>query len=401
VSNAANSRCLCETIEIHMIANDNDALVEKTSRPARSAKAIPEPAELSIVVPTFNERANISLLIDRLRVALEGIAWEVIFVDDDSPDGTAEHIRNLAQSDPRVRCLLRIGRRGLSTACIEGILASSAPYVAVMDADLQHDDRLLPKMLEVLQQQGCDVVVGSRYVPGGGVGNWDSRRVQISAFATWLSRFLCKVEIADPMSGFFMFRRPAFDGAVRKMSGQGFKILLDFLASSSRTLVVRELPYRFGERRFGESKLDTLVAWEFAMLIADKMVGHIVPVRFVLFALIGGVGLLVHLAVLGYCFKVAGMSFDLSQTVAVIVAMTSNFFLNNLFTYRDRRLSGWRLVRGLFSFYGICAVGAVANVGIASYFFSADQKWWLAGIIGVVVGAVWNYAVSSVFTWKR
>jgi dolichol-phosphate mannosyltransferase len=383
-----------------MIANDSDALVETTSRPARSAKSISGPAELSIVVPTFNERANISLLIDRLRVALEGIAWEVIFVDDDSPDGTAEHIRNLGQSDPRVRGILRIGRRGLSTACIEGILASSSPYVAVMDADLQHDDRLLPKMFEVLQQQGCDVVVGSRYVPGGGVGNWDSRRVRISAFATWLSRILCKVEVADPMSGFFMFRRPAFDGAVRKMSGQGFKILLDFLASSSKTLVVRELPYRFGERRFGESKLDTLVAWEFAMLVADKMVGHIVPVRFVLFALIGGVGLFVHLAVLGYCFKVAGMSFDLSQTSAVIIAMTSNFFLNNLFTYRDRRLRGWRLVRGLFSFYGICAVGAVANIGIASYLFSADQKWWLAGIVGVVVGAVWNYAVSSVFTWR-
>jgi dolichol-phosphate mannosyltransferase len=256
-------------------------------------------------------------------------------------------------------------------------------------------------MLEVLQREGCDVVVGSRYVPGGGVGNWDSRRVQISALANWLSRILCKIEITDPMSGFFMFRRPVFEAAVRKMSGQGFKILLDFLASSSRALVVRELPYRFGERRFGESKLDTLVAWEFAMLIADKLVGHIIPVRFVLFGLIGGIGLVVHLAVLGYCFKVAGISFDLSQTVAVIVAMTSNFFMNNLFTYRDRRLRGWRLARGLFSFYGICAVGAVANVGIASYLFNADQKWWLAGIIGVVVGAVWNYAVSSVLTWKR
>ena len=198
-----------------------------------------------------------------------------------------------------------------------------------------------------------------------------------------------------------MFRRPAFDAAVRNMSGQGFKILLDFLASSSRPLVVRELPYHFAERQFGESKLDTLVAWEFAMLIADKLIGHFIPVRFVLFALTGGVGLFVHLAVLGYCFKVAGISFDASQTVAVVVAMTSNFFMNNLFTYRDRRLRGWRLVRGLLSFYGICAVGAAANVGIASYLFSTDQKWWLAGIVGVGVGAVWNYAVSSVVTWKR
>jgi dolichol-phosphate mannosyltransferase len=383
-----------------MIANIADVSLE-ISKPAAPATATLQPAELSIIVPTFNERTNVPVLIERLRAVLEGIAWEVVFVDDDSPDGTAEQVRRISQSDSRVRCLQRIGRRGLSTACIEGILACSAPYIAVMDADLQHDERLLPNMLDVLRQEECDVAVGSRYVSGGHVGDWDSKRVRISAFATWLSRLLCKVDIADPMSGFFMFRRPAFDAAVRHMSGQGFKILLDFLASSSKALVVRELPYRFGVRQFGESKLDTLVAWEFAMLIADKLIGHIIPVRFVLFTLIGGVGMFVHLAVLGYCFKIAHLSFDLSQTAAVIVAMTSNFFMNNLFTYRDRRLTGWRLMRGLATFYGICGVGAVANVGIAAYFFNADKQWWLAGIIGVVVGAVWNYAVSSIFTWKR
>jgi dolichol-phosphate mannosyltransferase len=384
-----------------MATHDIDVSADATERPAPPATAALRPAELSVVIPTFNERANISVLIDRLRTVLDGIAWEVIFVDDDSPDGTAQQVRSIAQSDPRVRCLLRIGRRGLSTACIEGIQASSAPYVAVMDADLQHDDRLLPKMLDVLKREGCDVAVGSRYVSGGGVGDWDRKRVWISTSANRLSRMLCKVEIADPMSGFFMFRRPAFEDAVRNMSGQGFKILLDFLASSPHALVIRELPYQFGVRQFGESKLDTMVAWEFAMLIADKLVGRYVPVRFVLFALIGGIGLFIHMAVLGVCFKIAGLAFDVSQSVAVVVAMVSNFFMNNLFTYRDRRLSGWRMVRGLLSFCAVCAVGAVANVGIASYLFSADQKWWLAGVIGVVVGAVWNYAVSSFFTWKR
>jgi dolichol-phosphate mannosyltransferase len=384
-----------------MTAAATDAAVETLDRPLPSAAVPMQPAGLSVVVPTFNERTNVPLLVERLRVVLEGIDWEVIFVDDDSPDGTAAQVRSMAQSDPRVRCIQRIGRRGLSTACIEGILASSAPCVAVMDADLQHDDRLLPQMLDTLRRDGCDVVVGSRYIAGGGVGNWDARRIRISTFANRLSRLLCKVEIADPMSGFFMFRREAFEGAIRQMSGQGFKILLDFLASSSKPLTVRELPYHFGERQFGESKLDTLVAWEFAMLIADKLIGRYVPVRFVLFALIGAIGLFVHLSVLGGMFKVAGASFDVSQTVAVVVAMTSNFFMNNLFTYRDMRLRGARLVRGLLSFYGICGVGAVANVGIASYLFSADQKWWLAGIVGVVVGAVWNYAVSSVLTWRR
>src|SRR5215467_7375453 len=359
------------------------------------------PAQLSIVVPTFNERDNVALLIDRLNIALRGIDWEVIFVDDNSPDSTAAHIREIAQTHARVRCVKRIGRRGLSTACMEGILASCAPYVAVMDADLQHDERILPEMFDLLRQKRCDLVVGSRYIAGGGVGSWDSKRAKISAFASWLSRLICTVEIADPMSGFFMLSRPTFDAAVTRMSGQGFKILLDLLASSPQPIRVQEVPYQFSTRRFGESKLDTLVAWQFVLLIADKLVGHIVPVRFAFFAFIGGLGVFVHFAVLWYCFKVVLLAFDYSQSLATIVAMTSNFFLNNLFTYRDMRVRGWRILRGLLSFYLICGVGAVANVGIASYVFTSNQKWWLAGLAGVALGAVWNYAVSSFFVWKR
>jgi dolichol-phosphate mannosyltransferase len=297
--------------------------------------------------------------------------------------------------------LQRIGRRGLSSACIEGVLASASPYFAIMDADLQHDERLLPRMLETLKHEEFDVVVGSRYVAGGGVGQWAAHRVGFSNFATRLSRVICKTDIADPMSGFFMMKRAAFDRAVRNLSGQGFKILLDLLASSPETMRVKELPYEFRQRRFGTSKLDTLVAWEFGVLLADKFVGHLVPVRFALFAFIGMIGLGVHLATLRSTLAIPGVTFTAAQAIATIVAMTSNFFLNNLFTYRDRRLSGLGLIRGLFSFYLICAVGAVGNVGIAAYVFAAGQVWWLAGIAGAVVGSVWNYAVSSVLTWRQ
>jgi dolichol-phosphate mannosyltransferase len=348
----------------------------------------------------LNERENIAPLIELLDGVLQGTRWEVIFVDDDSRDGTADQVRAMARTDPRIRCLQRIGRRGLSTACIEGILASSAPYVAIMDADLQHDEALLPRMLQTLRDGPYDLVVGSRYVAGGGVGAWDKRRADISSLATRLSRMICKTEIADPMSGFFMLRREFFEDAVRRLSGQGFKILLDLLASVRRPVRVKELPYEFRRRRFGESKLDTLVAWEYFMLLADKLVGHIVPVRFALFATIGAVGLGVHLMVLWASLTFLALAFAAAQALAAFVAMTSNFFLNNLFTYRDQRLKGWRLFRGLVSFYLICSVGAVANVGIAAYVFAADQVWWVAGIAGVVIGSVWNYAVSSVFTWK-
>jgi dolichol-phosphate mannosyltransferase len=164
---------------------------------------------------------------------------------------------------------------------------------------------------------------------------------------------------------------------------------------------VRELPFEFRERRYGQSKLDVLVAWEYGMLLADKLIGHIVPVRFALFALIGGLGLFVHLAVLWSGLTLVALGFVTAQAVATMVAMTSNFFLNNLFTYRDQRLRGWRAVYGLVSFYLICSIGVVSNVGIATYVFRADQAWWVAGVAGVIVGSVWNYAVSSVFTWKK
>jgi len=376
-------------------------LLKCDARRARSDHAAAAP-DLTIVVPTLNERDNLQPLVELIEEALRDRSWELIFVDDDSSDGTAYHARALAQQDSRLRCLHRIGRRGLSTACIEGVLASASRFVAIMDADLQHDERLLPRMLDVLGNEPIDIVIGSRYMAGGGIGEGLSfGRARASNFATRLARFMCKVNVADPMSGFFMFRREVFEAAVHHLSGQGFKILLDLIASSPQQLRIRELPFEFRRRRYGESKLDLLVAWEYAILLADKMIGHIVPVRFALFALIGGLGLLVHMAVLWSGLTLVALGFVAAQIAATMVAMTSNFFLNNLFTYRDQRLRGCQLIRGMLSFYLICGVGAVANVGIAAYVFHADRAWWLAGIAGIIVGSVWNYAVSSIFTWKR
>ena len=367
----------------------------------KSAASRPVTTLLSIIIPTLNERENVEPLLSLLTTTLPDTDWEVIFVDDDSRDGTAEQVRHLARRNPRVRCLQRIGRRGLATACMEGVLACASPYVAVMDADLQHDERLLPQMLEVLDSGAADVVIGSRYVAGGGVGHWSSGRVRISGAATRLARIICKVDVADPLSGFFMCRREIFEAALRRMSGQGFKVLLDLLASSPAPPRIRELPYSFRERQHGESKLDTMIAWEYGMLIADKLVGRFVPVRFALFGLIGGLGLVVHLATLWVALNLLAIGFSASQAVATLVAMSSNFVLNNQFTYRDQRLRGFKLLRGLAIFYLICGIGAIANVGVASYAFTTSHTWWLAGVAGAVIGSVWNFAMSSVFTWRR
>jgi dolichol-phosphate mannosyltransferase len=357
--------------------------------------------ELSVIVPTFNEYENVDRIVQELSDVLAEIDWEVIFVDDDSPDQTAQAVRRLGAVDRRVRCVQRIGRRGLSSACIEGILASSAPFVAVMDGDLQHDTRIIPRMLETLRGSEIEIVVGSRYTEGGSISGWDGSRALISRLATSLGRILVPRELKDPMSGFFMLRRPLFDEIVRDLSGVGFKILLDIFASAKRDVAFCEIPFEFRTRQFGSSKLDSLVAWEYGLLLADKLVGHHVPVRFVVFALIGGLGVGVHMAVLATFYRFGQMEFVVAQAVATVAAMIFNYSLNNILTYHDRRRRGLRWLTGLLSFMGACSVGALANVGVAAYLFNRESRWLMAALAGVLTGAVWNYAVTSAFTWGR
>lgn len=379
-------------------------VVENTERQtagSSDARSRAVAVELSVVVPTYNERENIIELINRLHECLDGVQWEVIFVDDDSADGTAEQVRQIACRDPRVRCIQRIGRRGLSSACTEGMLASSAPFLAIMDADCQHDERMLPRMLELLRTGEADIVVGSRYTQGGGIGNWDKTRARMSQFATRLSRAVIKQDLSDPMSGYFALRREVLESTVRSLSNLGFKILLDVLASSPRPLRLQEVPYEFRNRHAGESKLDSHAMWDYLMLLLDKSVGHIMPVRFIAFAIVGAAGVGLHFVVLFILFRIMGYSFGFGQATATVVAMTSNFGLNNALTFKDMRLRGWRWFKGWISFMLVCSIGAFANVGIASYLFSRQTTWALAAIAGIIVGAVWNYSMTTVYTWSK
>lgn len=358
------------------------------------------PLRLSIVVPTFNESANVPELLRRIDAAMGADGWEAIFVDDDSPDGTATAVRAIARMDLRVRCLQRVGRRGLSSACIEGMLAAAAPTIAVMDADLQHDETILAKMLARIDA-GADVVVGTRYAQGGSTGEWDASRKSMSLLATRLSHLILKQPVSDPMSGFFMLRRAVLEHSVHQLSGMGFKILLDLLASTKAPLRIDEVPYVFRDRFAGESKLDSMVIWEYGMLLADKTVGRFVPVRFLMFSLIGGLGVFVHMAILMAALKGASLGFTAAQTVATLLSMVFNYALNNTLTYRDRRLKGWAWLRGLGSFVVACGIGAVANIGIATYLFERETRWMLAAVAGILVGAVWNYAVTQLYTWGK
>ncbi|HLZ78793.1 MAG TPA: glycosyltransferase family 2 protein [Sphingomonas sp.] len=357
------------------------------------------PLALAVIIPVMNEAANVRPLLALLDSALGDLAWEAIFVDDNSTDGTADLVRAIGQTNIRVRVLQRIGRRGLASAVIEGMLATSAPTLAVIDGDLQHDERLLPALYRALSD-GADLAVASRYLPEGGMGDWSARRQAASRWATRSAKMLTGTAISDPMSGFFMVTREALTAALPRLSGGGFKILLDILASSPRALKVVELPYQFRLRQAGESKLDARTVIDYGLLLIDKTIGRYLPLRLVLFLAIGALGLVPHLVTLGAMLSL-GASFDAAQIAAVMVAMTFNFLLNNWLTYRDKRLKGIRFVTGLISFYAVCSVGALANIGVGAWINGAHQLWWVAGIAGALIGASWNFGASSLLTWRR
>ena len=325
------------------------SVVDALSLPAGAPKTAL--LELSVVIPTYKERQNVAPLIAALEAALQGVNWEVIFVDDHSPDHTADAVRALALSNPRVRIIERVGRRGLSSACIEGMMASPAPYLAVMDADMQHDETVLPEMLRLLQSENLDIVVASRRAAGGSMGEFAQKRVRLSDLGSRVSKLVCHCDVTDPMSGFFMVDSRFFRASVSRLTGTGFKLLVDILASSSTPPRIAEVPYRFRNRFAGESKLDVNVELEYLFLILDKLVGRYIPTRFVLFVGVGSLGLLIHLSILSIFHLFDAAAFSTGQAVATISAMMFNFFLNNLVTFRDRKLKGFALLRGIFVFY--------------------------------------------------
>jgi dolichol-phosphate mannosyltransferase len=368
---------------------------------ARAGKIAQRPApELSIIVPTFNERDNVPILVERLSRLLVSCDWEIVFVDDNSPDGTAAAARAIGETDSRVRCIRRVGRRGLAGACLEGMLASQARYVAVMDADLQHDEALLVPMLDNLRGGRADLVVASRYLDGGSATGLSKQRSRVSRWSNALVRHLLGIELTDPMSGHFMIRRDTFEALAPAISSQGFKILLDMLSTAGGRLRTIELPSAFRERQHGESKLDSKIALDFAALVTAKLTNDAVSARFLMFCLVGLTGIAVHLSILSMLLATA-LSFGAAQALATVGAIAWNFVLNNLFTYRDQRLTGWHFLTGLVRFQVICAIGAISNVGIATWIYDYDNVWWIAGLGGAAIGTVWNFVVSAAFVWRQ
>lgn len=361
--------------------------------------------DVSVVIPVFGEAGNVAPMVTRLQAALDGLAWEAIFVDDDSPDGTADRVRRISLTDRRIRVIQRIGRRGLSSACIEGMCAASAPIIVVIDGDGQHDETAIPDMISRMRRvDRPQIVVGSRFVAGGGTGDWDEDRVAKSQFATRLAQRFSGVEMTDPMSGFFAVDAATARRLAPRLSGIGFKILLDLATAGDQALRIAEVPYVFRSREIGESKLDHVVALEYLFsLYGRTRIARIIPLRFAMFSAVGTLGLGVHMCMMWMLFVGGILPFAGASILATLTAICANFLLNNALTYRDRRIKGVReTIRGLASFVAVCGIGAIANIGAATWLHDwKDGSWEISSLAGACVAIVWNFALSGRFTWGR
>ncbi len=361
---------------------------------------------LSIITPTYNESKNVKPFVLSIRKVLKKFKnYEIIFVDDNSIDKTYKIVQTLSKKYKNVRCIRRIGRRGLSSAVIEGSLSSSADLLLIMDADLQHDEKKIPAMLNLQKKYNLDMVIGSRFLKNRYSSGLSKKRNFISKLANWLATKISGVALTDPMSGFFLVKRNIIDQQASKLTGLGFKILLDILSSAKNQINYKEIEFCFKERKFGESKLSPLVVWEYMLLLWETRFGKFIPARFVSFCIIGGTGVLNHLIIL-YLLKSINLEFILAQSFATLSAMTGNFFLNNILTYRDRQKKGFQALKALIIFYVTCGLGAVANVGIANSLYlgkinEVSFTWYISGIVGALVGAVWNFLMSTLITWRQ
>lgn len=368
---------------------------------------------LSVVLATYNEVEGIGPMVQQLLSQLDqdgGPLLEVIVVDDDSPDGTAQVVRRLSRQDPRVHLLLRCDRSGLASAIRDGLLSASGELAVVMDADGQHDPAIIHAAVALLEQQGLDLVVGSRFhgdVDAGGgqrIAGLSAKRQSGSERANWLAQRSLPTysHLSDLMSGFMVLRLATTHAAIRRVNLAGFKFLYELLSVSEGKFKAGEVPLNFRPRQMGNSKLDQAIVWDWLVSLLHTVTGRIIPRRAISFALVGLAGMAIHAAIF-FILRTTGWSFLSSQIVAVVVAASSNYLVNNILTFRARRLRGIALLIGLVKFLMVCSLGLIANIGVSTAIY-ANMREESLGIVavfaGIVVDFIWKYAASSRLVWN-
>ena len=361
-------------------------------------------AGLSIVLPTFNECDSIASVIRSLLTLSEQGPLEILVVDDDSSDGTTETVRAMALQDPRIRIIHRLGRSGLASAIKEGLIDAIHPRAIVMDSDGQHEPASVLDALRMLEQQQLDLVAGSRFLDQSEIRGLSDRRTDGSSLANALARRSLPASyhhLTDYMSGFMALNLNRCLPLVRQVDVNGFKFLFELLAISRGQLKVGEIPLIFQPRRHGSSKLDSAILWDFLVSLLHTASLRLLPRRAISFGLVGASGVLVQLITTALLMNLPGLSFQQALPIAVITAASSNYLINNALTFRDRRQKGARLLRGLLKFLLVASLPALANVGLATSFYTLvnEHAIW-AQLAGILVVYVWNYAASSRFVWN-
>jgi dolichol-phosphate mannosyltransferase len=362
------------------------------------------PIRVSIVLPTYNERGNIEPLLAQLLQLRFHVDLELLVVDDDSSDGTAELVRQLARREPRLRLIRRIGRSGLASAIKEGLLDATGDLALVMDSDGQHEPASVLQAITTLQEQELDLVIGSRFHADAQIHGLSGPRERGSTWANASARMSLPGryrELSDYMSGFFALRLEPLLPLIRAVDVNGFKFLYELLAVSRGRLRVGEVPLQFQARSYGSSKLDLAIFWDFLISILHSLSLRLLPRRAISFALVGASGVVVQLLVTQLLMVLAGLDFGAALPVAVVAAASSNYLINNALTFRFQRLKGLALLQGLLKFLLVASLPVLANVGLASAFYSfvARDTFW-AQLAGILVVFVWNYAASSRFVWN-
>ena len=360
---------------------------------------------ISIVIPTFNEVENIIPLLKNLTYIVNNFEYEIIVVDDDSPDGTSNEVNKYMKSDNRIKLITRIGRSGLSSAIKEGLIFSQGKYLLVLDGDGQHHPSFILNMLEKIKKNQCDIVIGSRFLNTSKLEGLSNERSLGSKFANKMARLSLHKEyskLTDYLSGCFCLEREKTNKLIKKIEINGFKFLYELLSLSKGKLAVNEVPLIFKKRRFGNSKLDIAVVWDFLISIIHNLTLRILPRRAISFGMVGISGVFVQLFITSLLVEIFLVEFYDALPFAVIIAATSNFLINNQVTFRSDRLKNSALLIGLLKFLIVASLPVIANVGITTAFYkyiSADT--FVAQIAGIVIVYAWNYLASSSFVWKK
>ncbi|WP_397599258.1 glycosyltransferase [Silvanigrella sp.] len=354
---------------------------------------------LSLIIPTYNESKNIPILIERIADTLSDISKEVIIVDDNSPDKTWEIARTLSNEYPWLRVIRRMSDRGLSSAVLAGFEISEGDILAVMDSDLQHDEKALLSFISAFEK-GAEIVVGSRKIAGGGIEDWSPFRKFVSWSATVLAKVALTKSVSDPMSGFFAIKRKIYETYKHEINPRGFKILLEFLARAKNTRI-DEVGYTFRGRVHGESKLSSKVIFDYIFALYELSIGKYLPTQFIKYGIIGFSGLIIATAIIFICQHFTNLSKSYSIALSIEISILTNFYLNNYWTFKNFKLKGlWKILRGLATFHAICLGGALINQAIALKMLTYGMDVYLSNAFGYFIAAIWNYIINVNITWK-